>query len=317
MHPNFKKRRFGTSSIEYLGYRIAGDGITRSPAKIKAIEVWPEELRNDARVKQFLAASELTKKDASFVWTEKHTAAVALKHTLVNYTTLQTPDAKKPYVLRANTSRYAAGGVSEQDGKPLGFMIPANSKQEMGTMVDTISKMAHFVPTKTPAAGADTLELLADRVMEPLLYPVQSEKGLVKLLAPPNRRPNGEGARDVGAEIELVDEFSPTKTPPLTKIFKQLVDRAASDILPTQAAQKQYADKHRREVEYEVGGCIFCSACFSEYKWIMNLPSPSNSRIEARRQGTLDGTLAVGTNSGIPQMRTIRYDYQLVSDLQR
>ncbi|CDJ51174.1 hypothetical protein EBH_0000240 [Eimeria brunetti] len=31
-------------------------------------------------------------------------------------------------------------------------------------------------------------------VMEPLLYPVQSEKGPVKLLAPPNRRPNGEGA---------------------------------------------------------------------------------------------------------------------------
>ncbi|CDJ47111.1 Os07g0510800 protein, related [Eimeria brunetti] len=97
------------------------------------------------------------------------------------------------------------------------------------TLLDTISKAAHFVPTKTTATAADTLELLADRVMEPLLYPVQSEKGLVKLLAPPNRRPNGQGAPDVGAvhtstgltpfevmigknplrasEIELVDEL--------------------------------------------------------------------------------------------------------------
>ncbi|CDJ49131.1 hypothetical protein EBH_0082110 [Eimeria brunetti] len=392
---------------------------------------------------------ELTKKDAPFVWTEKHTAAVkALKHTLVNYTTLQTPDAKSPYVLRTDAPGYALGGVLEQDGKPLGFMSmkmspaeqrysleflmdfqdlkveyrpgansvvadalsrcpyyqpveaetlrdAANDTTEVGncflvraadedlqesqrytkvltplqegekdrqwkvriggswwfnalqqcnelsaalttvlnhnqqpvmaqirgqqhefkhvrklllvriqglwricvptdrvcrqhvmyqahdhptaghmgvrktydalsrlfywpqmrsyvntyvescprcraaktisakpagllqslqipnrrwaqvsldfitalpltdkghdailTLVDTISKMAHFVPTKTTATAADTLELLADRVMEPLLYPVQSEKGLVKLLEPPNRRPNGEGAPD-------------------------------------------------------------------------------------------------------------------------
>ncbi|CDJ53252.1 hypothetical protein EBH_0055630 [Eimeria brunetti] len=41
-------------------------------------------------------------------------------------------------------------------------------------------------------------------VMEPLLYPFQGEKGLVKLLAPPNRRPNGEGAPDVGADAAML-----------------------------------------------------------------------------------------------------------------
>ncbi|CDJ47928.1 hypothetical protein, conserved [Eimeria brunetti] len=55
------------------------------------------------------------------------------------------------------------------------------------------------------------------------------------------------------SEIELVDEFSPKRTPPVTKTFKQLVDRAASNIMQAQAAQKHYAAKRRREVGYEVG----------------------------------------------------------------
>ncbi|CDJ51173.1 hypothetical protein EBH_0000230 [Eimeria brunetti] len=125
MYPKFKKCQFGTSSIEYLGYRIAGDGITPSTAKMKAIEVWPEELHSDTQ------AMELKKKDAPFVWTEKHTAAVkALKHTLVNYTTLQTPDAKKPYVVSTDASGYTVGGVLEQDGKPLRFMSMKMSPAE-------------------------------------------------------------------------------------------------------------------------------------------------------------------------------------------
>ncbi|CDJ47787.1 OSJNBa0042F21.10 protein, related [Eimeria brunetti] len=169
MYPKFKKCQFGTSSIEYLGYRIAGDGITPSPAKIKAIEAWPEELHNDTQVKQFLGTVnycrmfmgpafadmarplvELTKKDAPFVWTEKHTAAVkALKHTLVNYTTLQTPDVKKPYVLRTDASGYSVGGVLEQDGKPLGFMSmkmsPAEQRYSMKTTKPIRPRVARWL----------------------------------------------------------------------------------------------------------------------------------------------------------------------------
>ncbi|CDJ46488.1 OSJNBa0042F21.10 protein, related [Eimeria brunetti] len=178
------RHQFGTSSIEYLGYRIAGDGITPSPAKTKAIGVWPEELENDTQVKQFLGTVnycktfmglafadmvrplvELTKRDAPFVWTEKHTAAVkALKHTLVDYTTLQTPDAKKLYVLRTDASGYAVGGILEQNGKPLGFMSmkmsPAEQRysvydQELLALTRALQKWRQLLLVATVTAYTD------------------------------------------------------------------------------------------------------------------------------------------------------------------
>ncbi|CDJ46910.1 hypothetical protein EBH_0069490, partial [Eimeria brunetti] len=184
MYPKFKKCQFGTSSIEYLGYRIVGDGITPSPAKIKAFDVWPEELHNDTQVKQFLGTVnycrmfmgpafadmarslvEITKKDAPFVWTGKHTAAVeALKHTLVNYTTLQTPDAKKPYLLRTDAPGYAVGSVLEQDGKPLGFMCmkmsPAEQRypvydQELLALIRALEKWRQRLLVPTVIAYTD------------------------------------------------------------------------------------------------------------------------------------------------------------------
>ncbi|CDJ50932.1 OSJNBa0061C08.12 protein, related [Eimeria brunetti] len=184
MYRKFKKCQFGTLSIEYLGHRIAGDGIAPTPTKIKAIEVWPGELHNDKQVKQFFDTVnycrmfmgpafadiarplvELTKKDAPFVWTGKHTAAVkALKHTLVNYTTLQTPDMKKPYVLRTDASGYAVGGVLEQDGKPLGFMSmkmsPAEQRysvydQELLALIRALEKWRQLLLVATVTAYTD------------------------------------------------------------------------------------------------------------------------------------------------------------------
>ncbi|CDJ29071.1 OSJNBa0079C19.6 protein, related [Eimeria mitis] len=115
MYPKFKKCQFASSAIEYLGYRIGGDGITPSPAKVKAIEIWPEELPDDTQLKQFLGTVsycrmfmgpvfadktkplvELIKKGVPFLWTEKITEAVkALKYTSAIFTTLQILDIKK------------------------------------------------------------------------------------------------------------------------------------------------------------------------------------------------------------------------------
>lgn len=40
----------------------------------------------------------------------------------------------------------------------------------------------------------------------------------------------------------------------MTKLFQQLVDRAASHLLLAQAQQKQYADAKPKEVEFKQGG---------------------------------------------------------------
>ncbi|CDJ49900.1 hypothetical protein EBH_0029410 [Eimeria brunetti] len=39
----------------------------------------------------------------------------------------------------------------------------------------------------------------------------------------------------------------------MTKLFRQLCDRAQSHILKAKGQQKQYADTHRRDVEYAMG----------------------------------------------------------------
>ena len=59
MYPKFSKCQFGTRSIEYLGYNVSAEGIKPSKDKILAIELWPETLKNDTQVKQFLGKVQL------------------------------------------------------------------------------------------------------------------------------------------------------------------------------------------------------------------------------------------------------------------
>lgn len=151
MYPKISKCHFGAAEIEYLGYKVTKDGIIPSPEKVKAIEVWPEELTNESQVKQFLGTVnycrmfmgpafadlakplvELTKKGVDFKWENKHTQALkALKHQLANYVTLQMPDPAKPFVLKTDASGYAVGAVLEQEGKPLGFLSKKMSPAEV------------------------------------------------------------------------------------------------------------------------------------------------------------------------------------------
>lgn len=151
MFPKISKCRFGTSAIEYLGYRISSTGITPSPEKIEAIRVWPEELTNVTQVRQFVGAVnycrmfmgptftviarplfELLRKDVPFEWTDAHTQAVrTLKERLINYTTLQVPDPNKPFTLRTDASGFAIGAVLEQEGKPLGYLSKRMTPAEM------------------------------------------------------------------------------------------------------------------------------------------------------------------------------------------
>ena len=63
-------------------------------------------------------------------------------------------------------------------------------------------------------------------------------------------------------DLDLHETLEPTISPPMTKLFQQLVDKAGAHILQAQAAQKHYADRHRREMEYQVGQRVWVSTRF-------------------------------------------------------
>ncbi|KAL8441254.1 hypothetical protein Emag_007330 [Eimeria magna] len=66
------------------------------------------------------------------------------------------------------------------------------------------------------------------------------------------------------SDLDVVDDFDAAISPPMTKLFQQLVDRAAANILRAQAQQKHYADAHRQDVSFEVGDLVWVSIKFMQ-----------------------------------------------------
>ncbi|CDJ50400.1 hypothetical protein EBH_0033320 [Eimeria brunetti] len=62
------------------------------------------------------------------------------------------------------------------------------------------------------------------------------------------------------ADLDIIGALALTLTPPMTKLFRQLCDRAQSHILKAKWRQKYYADTHRRAVEYKVGDKVWLSS---------------------------------------------------------
>ncbi|CDI76259.1 Similar to Transposon MAGGYgagandpolgenehomologues, related [Eimeria praecox] len=187
--------------------------------------------------------------------------------------------------------------------------------------VDSLSKMAHFVPAKKTFTAADTVDVLADRLIRYHGLPEalisdrdpRSQSGLwqqlcarlnIKRALSSSYHPQSDGQTErvhrtleqmlrtyiqsderewerllpalelaynttshsstehspfevmigenplTAADLDVVGALSPTLTPPLTKLFRQLCGRAQSHILKATCQQKHYADTHRREVGY-------------------------------------------------------------------
>lgn len=60
-------------------------------------------------------------------------------------------------------------------------------------------------------------------------------------------------------DLDVVDQFPPTVTPPMTKAFRLLVDRAAAHLELAKNQQKAYADKSRRPLELSKGDMVWVS----------------------------------------------------------
>ncbi|KAL8451264.1 hypothetical protein Emag_002821 [Eimeria magna] len=76
------------------------------------------------------------------------------------------------------------------------------------------------------------------------------------------------------SDLDVVDEFEPTVSPPMTKLFLQLVDRAASPLLRARAQQKLYADTHRKDVEFQVGDKAWVSTRYRQSRGAAKFQPP-------------------------------------------
>ena len=124
---------FFRPEVEFLGYRVSGDGLAVDPGKVKAVAEWPrpgsvKEVRGFLGFCNFyrrfvegfakLAAplTDLTKAESAFHWSEEHQAAFdLLKARLCSAPVLQPPDLSRPFVVYTDAFDRALGAVLLQE----------------------------------------------------------------------------------------------------------------------------------------------------------------------------------------------------------
>jgi len=146
------KYAFAIAKVEYLGHLISAQGVATDPAKIKAVQAWPEP-QNVKQLKGFLGLSgyyrkfikgyahiaqpltNLLKKGA-FEWTvEAHKAFKSLKAALVSAPVLGIPDFTKVFVIETDASTHGIGAILMQEGHPLAYISKSLGPRWQGLSV--------------------------------------------------------------------------------------------------------------------------------------------------------------------------------------
>jgi RNase H-like domain found in reverse transcriptase/Reverse transcriptase (RNA-dependent DNA polymerase) len=150
------KCKFERSSIDYLGIVVSNGAISIDPTKRDGLATWPEQLATVKQVRSTLGVfgyqrpfirgfadiakplTELTKKDAPFIWTPRCTATIQnLKRIVLSDPVLQQPHPARPYTLKVDTSQYAMGAILQQPDEeghlhPIGYDSQTFNNTERG-----------------------------------------------------------------------------------------------------------------------------------------------------------------------------------------
>ncbi|KAK1558179.1 hypothetical protein QYE76_027154, partial [Lolium multiflorum] len=130
LYGNLEKCTFCTNRVAFLGYVVTAQGIEVDPAKIEAIESWPQP-KTVTQVRSFLGLAgfyrrfvkdfgsiaaplnELTKKDVPFVWGDaQQEAFMILNDKLTHAPLLQLPDFNKTFELECDASGIGLGDMA-------------------------------------------------------------------------------------------------------------------------------------------------------------------------------------------------------------
>ncbi|KAK1680771.1 hypothetical protein QYE76_041619 [Lolium multiflorum] len=172
LYGNLEKCTFCTNRVAFLGYVVTAQGIEVDPAKIEAIESWPQP-KTVTQVRSFLGLAgfyrrfvkdfgsiaaplnELTKKDVPFVWGDaQQEAFMILKDKLTHAPLLQLPDFNKTFELECDASGIGLGGVLLQEGKPVAYFSEKLSgpslnystyDKELYALVRTLETWQHYL----------------------------------------------------------------------------------------------------------------------------------------------------------------------------
>ncbi|KAM0841708.1 hypothetical protein ACQ4PT_058840 [Festuca glaucescens] len=172
LYGNLEKCTFCTNRVAFLGYVVTAQGIEVDPAKIEAIESWPQP-KTVTQVRSFLGLAgfyrrfvkdfgsiaaplnELTKKDVPFVWGDtQQEAFMILKDKLTHAPLLQLLDFNKTFELECDASGIGLGGVLLQEGKPVAYFSEKLSgpslnystyDKELYALVRTLETWQHYL----------------------------------------------------------------------------------------------------------------------------------------------------------------------------
>lgn len=134
------KCTFAQQQISYLGHIISSEGVAVDPAKIEAVNSWPQPA-NVKELRRFLglagyymkfvhhfaiiakSLTNLLKKNVLYVWTPEHSASFqTLKQALISAPVLYMPDISFPFCIETDASNLGVQAVLLQQGHPLAFI---------------------------------------------------------------------------------------------------------------------------------------------------------------------------------------------------
>lgn len=162
---------FASSSVDYLGHLISGEGVSMDPAKVEGVISWPTPM-NVKELRGFLGLSgyyrrfikvygimskpltDLLKKDG-FHWTSDFDLAFKqLKQALCSAPVLAMPDFSQAFVLETDACSKGIGAVLIQNSRPLAYLSKSfNSKnlgfsvyeKELLALVMAVTKWKHYL----------------------------------------------------------------------------------------------------------------------------------------------------------------------------
>ena len=169
---NGKKSEFFMEEIHFLGHIVSKDGVRMDPAKIEAIQSWPDP-KTVHEVRSFMGLSSyyrryirhfaefasplhaLTKKNVVFRWTTKEIEAFQkLKEKLTTGPVLILPDLQKSFLVMCDACGSSIGAVLQQDGHAVAYESRVLSdaekilqiyEKELLAVIHALSSWKHYL----------------------------------------------------------------------------------------------------------------------------------------------------------------------------